>query len=244
MKNITLLEKFGLNKKESLVYVACLELGNSLALDIAQKTGLPKSSVHDTLRSLNQKGFVSVYRKKNRKYFAPTPPQIIEDKRASLDDAAKKLLPELEAVANIKSNKPSVRFYENETAVEVILHEMLTETDEVLVVSANGPLFHSISKYFPNFIKERAKAGVRAKSLYLDDDEGRAAHARDSQELRISKVMRDVASFTPTLWIWKNKVVFLNTKGIFSVLIIEDSEIATLMRIMHTSMWAHEPATD
>ncbi len=53
--DVTILEDLGLTTAEIKVYIALLELGNSTAGPLVEKSGLQNSVVHRTLHSLIQK---------------------------------------------------------------------------------------------------------------------------------------------------------------------------------------------
>src|SRR3989338_10102652 len=85
MLSKTLLE-FGLKEKHVQVYLACLELGSSSILKISQKAALPRSTTEVILNSLQERGFVSSFRKKKARYFSTEDPKkIIADAKVKAE---------------------------------------------------------------------------------------------------------------------------------------------------------------
>ena len=65
MANETALEKAGLTKIESKVYLSLLDLGPSLAGQISKHSGIHRRSVYDALDRLAEKGLISYIVKNN-----------------------------------------------------------------------------------------------------------------------------------------------------------------------------------
>ncbi len=57
-ESVKLLREFGLNSYEAKAYVALLKLGRAPATEIAKESGIPPQRVYDSLRSLEEKGFI------------------------------------------------------------------------------------------------------------------------------------------------------------------------------------------
>ena len=53
------LKLLGLNNSEVKVYLTLLELNQALASEIAKKSGIPRASIYDVLRRLEDEGLVS-----------------------------------------------------------------------------------------------------------------------------------------------------------------------------------------
>ena len=70
MHNSTL-EKLGLSTKEAIVYQSLLSLGPSPIRVIAEKSAINRSTTHDCLKSLLQKGVVNYLPRGRRKLFSP-----------------------------------------------------------------------------------------------------------------------------------------------------------------------------
>jgi len=73
------LEKIGLTKGESEVYVLLVETGNSTAGDIIKKSTLASSKVYDILQRLVNKGLASFSIKNGVKYYDATSPERLID---------------------------------------------------------------------------------------------------------------------------------------------------------------------
>jgi len=67
-ETVKLLKEFGLNSYEAKAYVALLKLGRAPATEVAKESGIPPQRVYDSLKSLEEKGFVYVLNGKPKLY--------------------------------------------------------------------------------------------------------------------------------------------------------------------------------
>src|SRR3990167_4039585 len=105
MDNIEQLKKFGLSEKEAKVYLACLNLGDSLASDISLKSNLPRTLVYDLLERLIDLGLISYVVKNNKKYFRAADPKELIRILKEKQEAINKVMPQLEKLQKLKGIK-------------------------------------------------------------------------------------------------------------------------------------------
>ena len=133
--DISVLEKAGLTRGESLVYLALLEIGESTSGPVIEQSGVSGSKVYEILDRLAKKGLVSFVIKEKTKYFQASPPRRILDfleereKEISLNKRGiEKILPELEARRKVKEKTQSAQVFEGiegiKTAFNLILENM------------------------------------------------------------------------------------------------------------------------
>ena len=95
--DITILEDLGLTNAEIKVYLALLELGNSTAGPIREKSGLQNSVIHRSLNSLINKGLINYVLESKRKIYQATNPEnflnFIDDKKKRFE-----LIPPVEKI--------------------------------------------------------------------------------------------------------------------------------------------------
>lgn len=116
---------FGLDQKESRLYLALLELGEASVLQIAQKSGLRRTSVYHLLDSLKGRGLVgTITKQRKRHYFAQNPKKLeseLEEKKITL----KKMMPELMSLANLIDRKPKIQYFEGIGGIKSVLDNEL-----------------------------------------------------------------------------------------------------------------------
>ena len=99
------LERIGLSKAETKMYLTMIKLGSSATGAIVRETGLRKSTVYESLSRLLEKGLVSYVIKNNIKFFEAVDPDrlvdFLDDQKRELDESKsdiKKILPELKSM--------------------------------------------------------------------------------------------------------------------------------------------------
>jgi hypothetical protein len=112
MQIIESLQSLGLNEKEAKVYTALLQLGRASAYSVAEKSGLKKPTAYVILGDLIEKGLVFKVPRLRKQLFAARSPDeffAMAEERLSL---AKKVLPELMAMAGGETTRVRSIFYE------------------------------------------------------------------------------------------------------------------------------------
>src|SRR3989344_8990784 len=107
-----LLELYGLNDKEVKVYVACLQLGQDSAYNIAEKSGVKRATTYLILRSLVKKSLVTTHiTSKSFLYSAASPQNLVsqlEHRKKEIEQS----LPSLMALYNSQPEKPTIEIFE------------------------------------------------------------------------------------------------------------------------------------
>lgn len=127
MQIIDGLLNLGLSDKEARIYVALLQLGRGSAYAVADKAGLKKPTTYVILGELMQKGLVLKVPRMRKQLFVAKPPEeffALAEERLSM---AKKVLPELMAMAFGKTPKVRSFFYEGLDGVRHALWYHLNE---------------------------------------------------------------------------------------------------------------------
>ena len=125
------LEQLGLVEKEAKVYVALLEMGDATAQDLATKSGLNRATTYVILESLVKKHLVkSTTRNKKTYFIIENPLQMLdllyEEKKELNDkiDTAKKIMPELEMLGRLTTERTKVKFFEGRDGIVMIQNDI------------------------------------------------------------------------------------------------------------------------
>jgi sugar-specific transcriptional regulator TrmB len=174
--------QFGLNEKEISVYLSLISLGPSPVRLIAKQARVNRGTTYDILKSLIGLGLVSYYKQygkedKKQYFVAETPQKLldaIENKKRGLETLKvelKKSLPELESMYEKSGARPVVKYYEGNGGVRTILQDVFDTLGKL-----RGRLYHVYSsadirnylhKAYPNFTKDRIKAGISVKVIAI-----------------------------------------------------------------------------
>lgn len=115
------LKNLGLNDKEVKTYIALLELGESTAYAIAERSGLKQPTTYVILEELRQKGLVlKIPHTKKQLFSAKSPEEFIDEVEENVR-SARRVLPELLALTS-SPKKPKTLYFEGENGVKDFLN--------------------------------------------------------------------------------------------------------------------------
>ena len=236
MKIFGLLEKFGLTKKETALYLAAVELGSASVQRIAARAGIVRSTAYEVLEVLRERGLVASFLKKKTLYYsAEDPVQVVRWAERRVD-ALKEALPELNILTGRSRQRPSVRFYEGKEGATLILREILDEARELIGFASVDDVFRQIDR-FDLFTEERIKRKIPIRVIMRDSPRAHERQQLGPQQLREVKIVPVHPIFHGMLLIWKNKVALFSYMRDYVVVVIESAEIAELQRALFNNVW-------
>ncbi|MFA6548017.1 MAG: helix-turn-helix domain-containing protein [Candidatus Magasanikbacteria bacterium] len=231
------LEEYGLSQKESLIYLALLQIGPSSVQKIAQKSDLPRSTVYEVLDDLTNKGFINRYLKRKIKYFSAQEPRHIIALAENKVNAIKNILPELEAISCVSLHRPSVRFYQGKKQMQMVLDEILDEAKEALCFGIAEDLLCVMGEYHDEFLKKRIKNKIPLRVILRDSPTARDRQRLGSQHLRDVKLMSNKYEFHGLTYVWKNKVAMFSLANDFVAVVTESKELADIEKAKFNNLW-------
>ena len=112
------LKNLGLSENEAKVYMAMLELGPSVVVEISRKSQINRPTTYVQIESLKKKGLVSTQTKGKKQIFIAESPdklellidselKTVENKKSELNN----FLPELLSLFNSSGERPHVKFF-------------------------------------------------------------------------------------------------------------------------------------
>jgi len=232
------LKEYGLNEKQAKVYLACLQVGSGPVLKIAEKAGLARSSTELVLRSLQQKGLVSSFYKKSIRHFSAEDPHAIVASLKERTEMMEEALPKFMAMYRSTKNHPSVRFYEGERAMKLILNEILDEATELLCFASAEDLFSTIEG-FGDFVKKRMQARIPLRVILRDSSKAQERKVLGPQELREVRLISEEYEYHGLIYVWKDKIAMFSFADDLSAIVIESKELAQVQREMFSALWVN-----
>ena len=235
------LVKFGLSEKEAKVYLACLELGDSLASEIGLKSNLPRTLIYDILERLIDLGLVSYVIKNNVKYFRASDPEelmrIIQEKEQSIHE----ILPTLKDLQKLKGVKrPKVEVYEGKEGMKAVMNDILrSEVKEFLAYGSSRSSYEIIPAFMGEWHKKRIVQKLVMKIIYNNTPEARTKVREFKETLKYAhyKFMPIKLEFPTATLIYGKKVVLQSwTKEPFAVM-IEDEQMAENQKRYFEELW-------
>lgn len=231
----SVLEDIGLSQIEIKVFIIILELGESKAGKIIEKTGLQSSSVYNAINSLIEKGLVSYIKKSQVKYYKAADPEAILDYIDLKKKEYLKLLPELKDRQK-KVEGGGVEFFKSFKGIKTIMSEMLKDVKR-------GDIFRTFSVEDP---EEYEKASERVfaptkqlikqkrlilRGIYHENNRSKPTKTTIAQKRYLSFPM------PPNTLIINDKVAIISWKDEPSGILIKSKSMAKSYINFFDAMW-------
>lgn len=238
---IQALKQFGLSEKESKVYLAALELGESGAAEIALKSNLPRTLVYDILEKLIDLGLISYTLKVHKKSFTASAPEKILSIMREKQETIKKILPELKQLQKSGGHpRPKVQIYEGKEGMKSVMDNILNSgVKEFLAYGSSRSSFEVIPAFIEEWHQERIRRKVMMRVLYNDTQESRKKVKTypDSLQYAHYRFMPITLESPTATIIYADKVVLQSwTKEPFAVA-ITNKEMADNQRKYFKELW-------
>ncbi len=239
------LEQLGLTDKEAKVYKALLELGEATAQDLAIKSGVNRATTYVALESLMKKGLATSLAKKKKTYFiVETPLQILDLLYKQKEDIesrigrAKKLMPELENLAQMTSERTMVKFYQGKEGVGLIQKDIIKSRPKQVLSIWNINLVLAAFPYSPDDHRQkRLKQKINTRTIAVYDPKLPVPKmpvfkGEDRRYLPANKF-----PFSSDITIYDNKAALLTVKDKLMGVIIDDNYISQSLSSLFELAW-------
>ncbi|MDO8594666.1 MAG: helix-turn-helix domain-containing protein [bacterium] len=237
----TVLKQLGLNDRHATIYLACLELGSAPIQKIALRSGFARSTCESVLQSLQEKGFITGFRKKNTRYFSPEEPKTVlahaEEKVKALKDA----LPQFSARYFTGDVLPTARLYQGEAGVKNVMQEVLAEARELIGFGSVDDIYEALGDYFPKWTAQRIKQSIPIKLIMRDTPFARERQKLGPKQLREVRLMPESYECSSITFIWNSKIAMFSLKEGMIALVVESNELANIQRAMFLLSWNSLP---
>lgn len=162
-----ILENIGFSNAEIKTYLALLELGQSTAGPIIEKSGLQSSVVHMTLNKLINKGFISFIKEGQRNHYQASDPKHISEYIDQKKQEFEKLLPELIARREAAHHLSEITTFRNIKGIRELLYELLEAggTEHHTIGSSEASLMMG-DAFWKRYHKKRVELGITAKLIF------------------------------------------------------------------------------
>jgi sugar-specific transcriptional regulator TrmB len=239
------LKHLGLSENEAKVYMAMLELGPSVVVEIARKSQINRPTTYVQIESLKGKGLVSAQIKGKKQYFSAESPdklellidnelKTVEDKKSELNN----YLPDLLNLFNTSGQRPHVKFFEGKEGVLALLKEFLkTDDTPICGITSLDNIFEVFPEFENTYIKKRVQKKIPSRTIYTSK-KGAILKESDKLSLRESKYVEPgKLPLGIDITILKDKVAVIALKGKISGTLIEHREVADSFRAIFELVW-------
>ncbi len=181
MKKIEpILEKVGLTRQESRVYVALLELQEAKAGALCRFTKIASSNIYNILDSLMKKGIVSYRVENNIKVFIPSPPEVLNElfleKQKNLDRERREIA---ELIHSLKKRKvkeepySNYKYYQGISGLKSMWYEInsiMSKENIIKIHTAKKGSYERLVGFYTEHHRSRQKKKVEEWLIYPKED--------------------------------------------------------------------------
>lgn len=238
-KIIEKLAQIGIEEKPARVYLATLEIGGGLASEIGKKAGVERTYTYHLLEQLIREGMIYRSEKGNKLIFVAQSPKKIEKMIELRLEQAKSLIPELLMLEGSNITKPAFKLYEGVEGIKQLFEETLElpRDSETLAYSSAESIHEYLQDYVPQYLKRRARKGIRQRAIAEDSEEAREHQKMDREERRQTRLVdKERFPFKNEINIFGNKIMIASYRDLMGV-IIESKEIADTQRAIFELAW-------
>jgi sugar-specific transcriptional regulator TrmB len=241
MKNIIeSLNEYGFSRNESLLYSHLLSNQDTPAYAVAQKTGIPRTTVYKTLESLKKQGFVSSWIKNGVKHFSAENPEILQRQLKNKEQSISQALPTMLDLFNLRVSDPSSKLYEGKDGVERVFDQILeiakARKIKRIYAFSDRSITDQIPKYYRQWKERKNKMGLSSQLIVPYDTP--MTEDYKNYELRETRKMPSSFPFAGGVDIVGSFVAFFSFKNdqIYAVT-IDSPIIAEMMTKFFMYIW-------
>ena len=234
---ISTLHQLGIEEKQAQVYLACLELGSATIHELAEKSGVKRTSIYNFLSEMKQAGLVSEIKQGKKILLVAENPRVLIQRAKNQVKKVEELLPEMMSIFNQPGNKPKVRYYEGENGLRHAWDDMLASGEDIYGFSDYEKMFTAFSEDFLLYVPEtRVKNKQKFYCIAKDGEWGRKIVSKDKEHFRETRLVKDIELDTE-INIYGNKVMMLSFRRPYAAVIIEDAAIARSQKSIWEMVW-------
>jgi len=161
------LQKLGLAKNESQIYLLLLRRGEQNVSQISERSKIHRRNVYDSLRRLSQRGLVIEIQERRESFFQAVDPEklqeIIDEKQTSLTE----VMPEMSQLFQRTPPQQATLIYRGIEGWKNCMRDIIRIGEDYYCIAGKGGWMDPrLTGFFPSFIRDLNKAKVKCHVLF------------------------------------------------------------------------------
>jgi sugar-specific transcriptional regulator TrmB len=240
-----------LEPRDLKVYEALLQQREAASIrTVAELTGLNRGTTYEVIKKLQSYGLLSSHLKNKRKYYAAEAPEKLQAYAVERQLAMGREVPKVEGyVTALKQLQPVsqaaqfTKYYDGEEEVATLLQDVLTTVvaleDKTYHVFSSAEVRNHLYAKFRNFTRRRVQMGINVQVIGV----GKVGRKANLAKRKLLSTRERPAAY---VIIYGNKVaqITLPETGYIRGVVVEDTAIATLQRLVFKKIWGPFPIDD
>ncbi len=237
MKNEKALEELGLSKEESAIYLAMLKIGGSVASIVAKETGMKRTTVYALLKSLANKGFATMYYRKNKQLFYAEKPQRVAEYFENKLESFTQIIPALESFGKKQIQVSGIRLIETVNELKKFYRGVLGEyKNRSYSIIGNSNAWEGIEPdFFRDFRVKRGSANIKTRLLLSNDSKG--LNPTQKELLREFKYLPSKYRFNSTIDIFDDKILIVSPEMSCLAVVLAVPAMVDVFKVVFQIIW-------
>jgi len=233
-----ILEDLGLSNSEIKTYITLLELGNTTAGHILEKSGLQNSVVHRALNSLIERGIINYVLEGKKKIYQASDPeyfiQFIEDKKQRFQE----ILPELKKKQSFSKKQEVATIYKGIKGIREVYFIMINSGGKEYNTFGGGPVTAQIMGFtwWLNLHKRRVENKLPSRQVFDESVRWGGKDIAKNPLTNIKYVDKEFAQFQETVISGDYVAIAVFTENPYAFL-IKDKHVADSYRKYFELLW-------
>lgn len=225
------LEKLGLEKKESMIYLALLKLSQASAAKISEETRIERTLCYSIIQKLIDKGLVSYMLQNNVKYFRPAPPEKLMQELKEKEEELKKIMPQLTGLMRLKQEKTKAEVYQGKEGMRAVLKDIIREKKDYIVFGEEGRFQETLPAYSKQFMRMIEEENIKERVLVKEGED-----VIKSKNSFFRYIPKEFFSPTSTV-VYGNKTAIIVWSEPYLIFLIENKEVADSYKSYFEMVW-------
>ncbi|MFH1711665.1 MAG: helix-turn-helix domain-containing protein [Patescibacteria group bacterium] len=230
--------ELGLTETESRVYLSMLKLGPASVQNIAKEANISRTAAYEIIGSLGEKSLASTFNQGKKKMFSAEDPEKLHgyfkgkmENMKSQISSLKEMVPELRMMQ--AGERPKVKFFTGVEGVRSLFRDVAAAKATELYEMADGDVVYKTidERILLEYRETVHHKKVKVKMLFKGE---KIRNPRPNTEYRRVPEGQD---FEGLIWLYSNRIVFMNFVGDVEVVIIENDIFSETMKQMFLAAW-------
>lgn len=240
-----LLERLGLTGPEIQLYITSLRIGPVPISTLARELEMARPNIYKVIVALEGHQLAQFSEQKGlRKTFSVEPPSRItelvqeqQQRLAQQQEELQRAMPDLLALYQQGELPTSIRVYEGPHQFEQLFFQTLDEAGREFQFFGSAADFiqHISKEKHARWMQKRKDRGIRVQALFLPDASAQSIES-DQDPLRDTRFLHNATPFSPSFFLFANKMILWQPKAPLALL-IQDQYIVAMMRSMFRLLW-------
>lgn len=230
---LNILQKYGLSRTESIIYLTILKNGSMTAYKISKEAGLYKANTYQAVETLIKKGIASEYSSDKKSFIRVLPPEELINTIERQKEQLQNILPLMERSFG---DEEGITILKGIQSFMNALYGFLDFKKDIFVWDIPIYVPEKVAPYINHFHKERIKRKVKMWHVYDYDAQDRIKYLSKMRYTYAKRGAIDRHSTVSTLTCGDVTLIINWTKEVKTIM-IKDKDVAEAFKGQFDMLW-------